>query len=295
MTYEIETSSIDEFWSWLSPEKCIFKKPSKCIYRGQKDAWWSLEPSIFRETYVERFKDNVFRHSVENRIFLERNFLKEFIENCDEIGFPLPNDSREFRKKYVNEFRIENYLNNINTWPESDLYDVMALAQHYGMPTRLLDWSKKAYVAAYFAASSFLSSSNEERDNIEKLAIWVLNTSCENLYPRLEIIKSPSYGLNKNIVSQSGCFTLLRDEHEHRSDNFNVPIPLDEYISGILGFNHLQKITIPVEFAPEILDKCKLYGVSGTVYFGYDGAAKSAIDVINIMSYNHKKRNKTLN
>ncbi len=38
-------------------------------------------------------------------------------------------------------------------WPPDDLLSLLALAQHYGCPTRLLDWSSEGLIAAWFAAT----------------------------------------------------------------------------------------------------------------------------------------------
>lgn len=55
-----------------------------------------------------------------------------------------------------------------NAWP-----DWLILMQHYGLPTRMLDWSESVFVAAYFAVSE-----HEERDG----AIWVMNPYNFNYY-----------------------------------------------------------------------------------------------------------------
>ena len=53
----------------------------------------------------------------------------------------------------------------IDTTPKDD-FDWMFLMQHYGVPTRLLDWSESPLTALYFAVSDI----NNETDS----ALWML-------------------------------------------------------------------------------------------------------------------------
>lgn len=58
----------------------------------------------------------------------------------------------------------KSYIEDSNISP----WELMALMQHHGLPTRLLDWSESALVALYFALTS-------EPNHDGERAVWVLN------------------------------------------------------------------------------------------------------------------------
>ncbi len=102
------------------------------IFRGQKEATWRLRTSL--ERACSRFPAD-FRDPPE----AERRLV------------------REFRR------RLHHYLSDVPQ-REDDL-EWLSLIQHYGGPTRLLDFTRSIYVAAYFAL--------EEAE--DDCAVWVIN------------------------------------------------------------------------------------------------------------------------
>lgn len=279
---EIYTTSAVDFWDILSPQNSLFDDPSKVIFRGQSNTNWSLEPAIFRD--INRPKGISNCDEVDSSMFMfhEIRMLQEFVFAADSTGIVLPNDSMDFRNKHLNlnSGALDRYIKQPDLWPNKNLYELMAIAQHYGMPTRLLDWSKRSYVAAYFAASDALKSLVLNlKDTSQKLVIWVLNIERINLHLNyINVIELPA-GFNKNMSMQSGCFTAVR-QRAKRQEPFEGTHLLDEFLtSNRTGGPFLKKVTVPIDQAREVLQLCKLYGITATSLFpDLYGAAKFVDD-----------------
>ena len=283
MIEERATSSAAEFWDVLAPQRPLFGAADKLLYRGQANAAWPLTPSILRHPENKRgvrLGAGGFVSS-DLQVFKEWVYLKSFVDHCDLIGLVIPNDTREFRDQYLNQNApagpgrafIETSL-----WPDPRLYDLMALGQHHGLPTRLLDWSTRSYVAAYFAISDAL----KEEKPAERLAVWVLNiTRVALLTDKLKTIRVPG-GNSANLAAQGGMFTLLRQEGG-RGQPFQGETSLDEHFIRLKSPIPipLVKVTLPVSEAAATLALCELYGVTGaTVFPDFYGAARAARDIM---------------
>lgn len=111
-------------------------------------------------------------------------------------------------KELLRIFKEES--ENINVPPDvwDDEIKSIALGQHYGLPTRLLDWTESPYIASFFAFNDAIINGKVG----EYVAVWALNTTTENIWNEdsgVQIVNVPSIG-NIRLRNQYGKFTLLK-------------------------------------------------------------------------------------
>ena len=111
-------------------EKKEFFSLTGSFYRGNKDYEFSLIPKILRNEYKY------------DRI-LEMNILTSF------------------KKRALSYIKNPPAMNDNEKW--------LVLAQHYGVPTKLLDFSCSPLIALYFA-----SEFNQNLDEIKDGVVWIL-------------------------------------------------------------------------------------------------------------------------
>lgn len=289
---EILVDTAIEFIDLIRPEAQNLKQYLDCpnynlIFRGQAESNWTLTPSLFRN-----ISKNFLTTSYEGLCFKNWLQLKDFVKGCDLNAAIIPFDSYQFRNEFMKEFKGDVAFDS-KCWPDPKLYELIAFAQHYGLPTELLDWSWNPLVASYFAASQVVTNKFLNGN----MSIWVFDTEKQNLLNKFnqknfEIIEVPK-GFNQNISSQQGCFTLLRQSlvrgttltYEETPKRIRELKLLNELLDE-KGVNALLKISVPQIIAPEILNFCFAYAINAaTIFRGIEGAAIYAQEVNSIQSY----------
>lgn len=200
-----------------------------------------------------------------DQVHSERDVLKTFLEVADSIGLTIPEDTQTLRRW------LDAPLKDGILWPPNEVLSLMALAQHHGVPTRLLDWTRNSLKAAWFAATEAALS----HDASGLLSVWALSIELLGMIPHepkpFTVITAPS-ATNSNLRAQEGLFTLL---HHIRYDESPVDrTPFDAMLRATFARYSVKapgpwfhKVTLPQSEACNLEYGLALEGITRAVLF----------------------------
>ncbi len=251
---EIRCTSAEHLLAQLSTRGPHFRDVppvADWLFRGHGRASYRLVPTALRaETSddLELFAELPVEVPQEKRdtnvvqAWFEFSVLEKLLFDLDRYGLPIPLDSHTLRQKTKSKLiafkSIYNGTNEKLPWwgvkDESMFVPLIALAQHSGLPTRLLDWTTSGFVAAYFAARDNIKH-GEGQDGV----VWAFDSDSQRYDAKLALssdvgirpINAPRAS-NPNLHAQDGTFTLFLPKSTKPFDAVDRT-PLEDVIRGI--------------------------------------------------------------
>ncbi len=198
--------------------------PGEWLFRGQSSCRWGLQASVHR------------------------------LRSADLS----PSEMKGYEQRIVGEFkrRARTLLPN----PPSTIWEWLTLAQHFGLPTRLLDWTENPLVALFFAVRDNDGLSDDGQLFAYRHAAVEIDLE-STIDPfnirKIEVVRPPY--LDQRVIAQRSVFTV-------------EPHPLE---GGKADSEDLRYWNVSVLHADEIRQQLANLGISeSTLFPGLDTLAR---------------------
>lgn len=256
-------------------EYILGPKSEMVYYRGVSNSRYDLIPSLFREDNEELIHNIAKRYmlkAMNTEDFVDIDLkqcefyiLKEFHDMANKQGIavpPIPVCHQHFAMDLTELIRLGDF---------SPFMEIASLAQHYGLPTRMLDWTTDFLTALYFAC-------NKYEEDCKRVSVAIYMFHADNIINKSVRTIFPDYSLNPNIRAQSGLFTVYT-RYEDSSKSFTEQLRLGDSIIINGSKPCITKWIISSSIIPDCLDLLKVFGYTHSRMFpGLSGIAKEIMD-----------------
>ncbi len=282
----------DERWGWNHRAH-----RHDWIFRGHADAGWSLTPSAWRrpEPIIDYARNAVppiplpahdrgldltgtlvpppgYEASLGRDLIVQANaeiaIVSQFIHRCDDLGLnPLATLPPAVHSGGVID--VDRPV-AADDFIFDRMSEAVALAQHHGVPTRMLDWSDDPLIAAYFALGSSTADRlavwalNEHLAQIAEVCLWPQPGQSSEVGMQLKVVRPPR-SQNSYLRAQRGAFTLVYGAGCYALVNAGKYPDLTDFAKSVVNLHGeplLRCVTLPRSEVGGLNDLLMRHGVS---------------------------------